>query len=345
MKILHIIFSLDTGGAETMLVDIINEQSKTQKVELLIVNNIVNKDLIESINKAVKIHYLNRVPGGRNPLPILQFNYKVFKINPTVIHFHNHNGIKLLKYKIKAAICLTIHTINVPIDNFFKYNKLFSISNAVQEDVLFRGGGSNSIVIYNGIKFDDIEINCNYDKIEKYKIIQVSRLDQEIKGQHILIKAISILVERGIDNIQLDLIGEGSSQENLKKLVKNLNIENNVNFLGTQPRIYIYKNLKNYQLLVQPSLFEGFGLTIIEGMAAKIPILISDIEGPMEIIENGKYGYFFESGNVEDLADKINSIITKSTSQEHCKLIERAYQHVRDNFDIVQTASNYLKYY
>ena len=345
MKIIHVIFSFNTGGAETMLVDIVNEQCKTNKVELIIVNNVVNKALIVKINDHVKIHFLNRKPGSRNPFPILKFNYIVFKINPTVIHFHNHNAINLLQLKTKAFICLTIHSLNVPIINLYKFKKLFSISNAVQEDIFLRSG-INSVVVYNGIRFEDIEINRNYTKTEKFKIIQVSRLDHENKGQDILMKAINILVnQKGINNIQLDFIGEGSSLEYLKNLAIELNIENYVNFLGMKTRGFIYKELKHYQLLVQPSLFEGFGLTIVEGMAAKIPVLVSDIDGPMEIINNGRHGFHFKTGDENSCANQLYEIINDYHADKIMDKTNEAYSHAKENFNIQKTAQNYIKNY
>jgi glycosyltransferase involved in cell wall biosynthesis len=345
MKILHVIFSFSTGGAETMLVDIMNEQSITQKVDLLVVNNVVNEALIRTINKEVNIHYLNRKPGNRNPIPILQFNYKVFKINPTVVHFHNHNGINLLKYKTKAATCLTIHDVNIPVINFFKYNKLFSISHAVVDDVLMRSGIS-SILVYNGISFEQIGINSNLLDFEKFKITQISRLDREKKGQHVLMLAINVLVNnKGLKNIQLDLIGEGSSLRYLENLAKELNIEKYVNFLGMKTRKFIYKNLKDYQLLVQPSFFEGFGLTVVEGMAAKIPVLVSDIDGPMEIIDNGRYGFYFKSGDIKECSEKIHDIINGYNTKEIKRKISEAYGYAKENFNIKNTAQNYIDNY
>ena len=346
MKILHVIFSFNTGGAETMLVDIINEQSRTQTVELLIVNDIINVDLIENVDKRISIHYLNRKPGSRDPFPILKFNYKVFTINPTIIHFHNHNGINLLKYRTRAITCLTLHGVNISAVNFFKYKKLFSISNTVQKDVIKRCKGIKSVLIYNGIKFEDVLISCSSSIIEKFKITQISRLDHEKKGQHILIKALYILVnQKGINNIQLDLIGEGSSLEYLKNLVKELNIENHVNFLGLKSRGFIYHHLKDYQLLVQPSLFEGFGLTVVEGIAAKVPVLVSDIDGPMEIIDNGKYGFYFKTGDADECSERIYEIINNYQTDRIRNKINESYDYSKENFNIQKTAAKYINNY
>jgi glycosyltransferase involved in cell wall biosynthesis len=345
MKILHVIFSFTTGGAETMLVDIMNEQVKTQRVELLIINDTISKYLIANINKEVVIHYLNRRPGSRNPFPIMKFNYWVFKINPEVIHFHNDTGINLLRIKTKAITCLTIHDVNISILNLYKYKKLFSISNAVKEDVLTRGK-MESVLVYNGIKFEDIEFNSCLDKIDKFKIVQISRLDYQKKGQHILLEALYILVkEKGLTNLQVDLIGEGDSLEYLKNLAKQLNIEKYVNFLGLKSRKFIYGNIKNYQLLVQPSLYEGFGLTVVEGIAAKIPVLVSDIEGPMEIIDNGRYGLFFKTGDVQECAEKLFEIINEYYTVKNSNRITEAYNYAKMNFNIDITALNYLNNY
>lgn len=345
MKILHVIFSLNTGGTETMLVDIINEQSKTKDVHLLIVNNVFSEILIKSISDKVNIHILNRKAGSKNPLLVLLFNYKIYKINPTIIHFHNHNGILLLKFKSKAIACLTIHDVMIPEINFLKYKRVFSISNAVQKDVLERSG-IQTIKVYNGIRFEDVKSKKDFTKTEKFKIIQVSRLEHEKKGQDVLLKAISFLVnETKLKNIELNLIGEGNSLGYLKNLAEKLNIENHVNFLGVKKREFIYKELMNYQLLVQPSLYEGFGLTVVEGMAAKIPILVSDIDGPMEIIDNGHYGHYFRSGDVKDCSEKIVEIINSVHNEVITEKIEEAYIYARASFNIKKTAENYMNNY
>lgn len=345
MKIVHVIFSLNTGGTETMLVDIVNEQAKTKEVHLLIVNNVFNEKLVKNISKKVNIHILKRKPASKNPIPVLLFNYKIYKINPTIIHFHNHNGINLLKFTTKAITCLTVHDVKIPENYLLRYKKIFSISNAVQKDVLERSG-IKSVKVYNGIKFEDVKSKKDFTKTEKFKIIQVSRLEHEKKGQDILIKAISFLIkEKGLKNIELNLIGEGNSLGYLKNLVEELNIENNVNFFGVKTRKFIYKELMNYQLLVQPSLYEGFGLTVVEGMAAKIPVLVSDIDGPMEIIDNGQYGYYFRSGDVKECSEEILEIMNNLQTKEIKGKIEESYLYAKGCFNIKKTAKNYMNNY
>jgi len=118
-----------------------------------------------------------------------------------------------------------------------------------------------------------------------------------------------------------------------------------VTFLGIKDRNYIYDHLKVYHIFIQPSLFEGFGLTVAEGMAAKVPVLISDVAGPMEVIGQGKYEYYFKSGDVFDLSKKIIEIIDCYRSGHIEKLTTEAYEYVKSNFDITQTVQNYFLHY
>jgi glycosyltransferase involved in cell wall biosynthesis len=153
-----------------------------------------------------------------------------------------------------------------------------------------------------------------------------------------------LIHDNQIKNIRLDLIGTGDSKPFLLQLVKKYKIENYVHFLGFKDRNYIYKNLCKYDLFVQPSLFEGFGLTVAEAMAAKIPVLVSNADGPMEIIDNGRYGYFFEIGDAKDCAKKIKEIKEKSV-EEILKITESSYERVSENYSIKNTVTKYLSIY
>lgn len=328
-----------------MLVDIINEQSKVHYVELCIINDTFNVDLINTIDSKVRVYYLNRKPGSRNPISIFKFNYYILKLNPEVVHFHNQNAINLLKFKNKLKTYLTVHDTNIPVLNFKKYDKLFAISNVVKNDILARSN-TFSKVIYNGISFKKIKKNTSFKPFTTFKIVQISRLAHTKKGQEVLIKAIEILVNRfNIKNLHIDFIGTGESLAFLKELVNSLGIVKHVDFIGDKSRSFIYKELKNYQLLVQPSYYEGFGLTVVEAMAAKIPLLVSNIEGPMEIIDNGNYGYYFNAGNEEDCAIKIIKIINEFSESKNTEKLNNAYNYAFSNFNIKTTAQNYLDNY
>jgi glycosyltransferase involved in cell wall biosynthesis len=345
VKICHIIFSFTIGGSETMLVDIVNEQVTTELVTLVIVNNLIDENIVNQINTKVHVLKINRKPSSKNPIPILKINYYLFRSKPDIIHFHNKNGIELLFPHFRKKTVLTIHANRIQYSFFTKYKKLFAISHSVEQDILTRYRLETKVV-YNGICSSAITVKQRQTCLNCFRIVQVGRLFHIIKGQDLLIMAMKRLVyDYGLTDIHLDIIGEGTSFSFLKQLVIDSKLENHITFLGNKNRDYVYSHLCDYDLLVQPSINEGFGLTVVEAMAAKVPVLVSDVEGPMEIIENGKYGYCFKTENVDDLVEKIIGIIDHYQSEKYQHMIEDAYMHAITNFDIKNTVLNYLNMY
>lgn len=344
MKITHLVFSFTTGGAETMLVDIVNEQVNHVEVSIVIINKIYNSLLLKKIDKRVKVYFILRTESSINPYPIIKLNVLLLKLNADVLHCHNHNIIPLLLPILKKKAILTVHDVNIDIKYFKQYTKLYAISDCVCADI-YKRSMIHANLIYNGIYCSTVKQKEDHATHNIFKIIEISRLVHTKKGQDLAIEALHILTKKGIKNIQLDFIGAGSSEQYLKELCIKYNLADQVHFLGQKERDYIYDHLREYDLLIQPSLFEGFGLTVAEGMAAKVPVLVSDIDGPMEIIENGKYGYYFESGNTSKLAEQIQNIITIYSTDSFMHKLEEAFKYVKENFEIVVTASKYIQNY
>lgn len=345
MIIIHIIFSLKIGGAETMLVDIVNEQCINYNVKLIVINDLVDKHLISQISPKVSVILLNRLPKSFTFKPIIDLNKFLLKFKPNIIHCHHHNIIPLLLPLNYKKTFLTLHDTGINTKYLMFYKAIFAISESVQCDIIQRTSGNiQSVVVKNGVNLSNIktknELNINSKRI--FKILQVSRLLHEKKGQDILLKALSKLTDIAV---QIDFIGDGPSKNYLLQLTKDLGLEGRVQFLGEQTREFIHNTLKNYHLLVQPSLYEGFGLTVAEGMAAKIPVLVSDIEGPMEVIQKGKLGYYFKVGDYEDLSNKIIEIIKIYSTSNFISKIDTAYFFTLQNYNIKQTAQNYINAY
>lgn len=341
-KILHVIFSLNNGGAENLMVDIANSQSNYASVGIIVMNNIISEQVAGRIFPKIKFFTINRIPGSNNPFKLLHFFLDIKKFSPDIIHCHHPALIKLLNiFSFKKV--LTLHDVNIRDRNIIKYNQVFSISNSVYLDQL--SIGNETSIVHNGICFDQILSKKRIESKDIFNIVQISRLEHEKKGQHILIKAIGILVnEFSIKNIKCSFIGDGESKQFLLDLVCDLNINKNISFQGNQSRIDVYHNLCEYDLLVQPSIYEGFGLTVVEGMAAKIPVIVSDVEGPMEVINNGEYGHFFEMNNARDLAQKIKILLDMDINMKR-DMVEKSYSYAKSHFSIDQTALNYYQAY
>ena len=344
MKITHLIYAFPTGGSETMLVDIANEQINKAEVSLVIINAIYNKVLLSTLDKRISVRFINRKKRSRNIIPIIRLNILLLKMKSDVLHCHDQTIIPLLLPSLKKKAVLTVHDVNINSKYFKRFKKLFAISKVVKEDIYIRCS-LYSTLVYNGICLNRFMIKERNTRSEILNVVIVSRLHHEKKGQHLALEALKFLKERGITNIHLDFIGSGSSEQYLKNLTFEFELNDQVNFLGLKDRDYIYTHLKDYDLLIQPSLYEGFGLSVVESMAAKVPVLVSDIDGPMEIIENGKFGFHFQSGNSEIMAEQIYYIILNYSGEQLRQKVEEAYLHVRANFEISTTAQLYIRYY
>lgn len=341
MKVTHIIYCMGIGGAQTMLVDIMNEQCQNDEVHLIVINNNYSDNLLKEINNKVHIHKINRPQGSRNPYYILKLNILLLKINPDVVHSHDSSIIKLLPL-VKTPKIITIHDTGLDTKSIKKYGSVVSISDAVHNDLKYRANIDSTIIV-NGIVVKNISyrnFNLETPLNRPYKIVQVSRLSIPKKGQDILIRAVSMLIKKQY-NIELAFIGDGASRKELEKLAEDENISVNVHFLGLQNRNYIYSQLCKYDLFVQPSRNEGFGLTVAEAIASGIPVLVSDIEGPMEIIEKGKYGFYFKNDNVKSCANTIEFILNNVTTINS----SNNRQHILELYDIKNTVEQYNKVY
>ncbi len=341
MRIVHCIWSFCTGGAETMLIDIANEQAKTQQVYVLIVNDAYQQCLIDRFSPAVKVIFNRRKSGSRSPLPLIRLNRTLFSLRPDVVHFHSIEMPKVVSRRVSRGLFGTVHALQLPVEAVRRV-KLLAISEAVREDVLKRGK-FDIRTIPNGINVDSIARRQLRDLDGKMRIVQVARLDADKKGQDILIDAVALLHNKGIRNVELDLIGEGASMEELKAQAEKSGVSDRVHFLGLRDRAYIYAHLQDYDLMCHPARYEGFGLTVAEGMAAMLPILVPDEGGPYEVIDSGRLGTAFKMEDASDCADKIEHILNHY--QEALSLVEAAYERVVEQYSLERMVADYIEYY
>jgi len=125
-----------------------------------------------------------------------------------------------------------------------------------------------------------------------------------IKDHKFLFKAIKEIAVKAQDlKIKLSVIGDGELRDELEDEVKNLGMEERVEFLGWQKDLAsIYNNL---DIVVLSSLNEGTPVSLIEAMASGRPVISTNVGGVSDIVEDGKNGYLVENGDIEGFAKKI----------------------------------------
>jgi glycosyltransferase involved in cell wall biosynthesis len=221
---------------------------------------------------------------------------------------------------------------------------VIAISKAIYSDIE-RKGLKNIDIVYNGINHQNIERKKSFNST--IQIVCIGRLDHTIKGQDILLKAFALL-KNDIKNVSLNFIGDGSSKEYLQQITKNLELEKEVIFHGEKTRSELYKMIKDFDILVQPSIHEGFGLTVVEAMVARVPVIISDALGLKEVTNNGLYAQDVIANNDAEKYYKaiLNLIININTkSSILMEKIDTAEKNAVENFSIESTCLNYSKIY
>ena len=342
--IVHILFNMKLGGTESMLIDIMRQQVDLGfRVVLVLINDEHDAEMINSIDCQVEVKYLRRTEGSRNPLHLVNLNWMLLRCKPWVIHVHTVRALGML-FVLKRRIVFTAHCLGIESPYIAKAKRVFAISNAVKDNLMALHG-IISTVVYNGIDTTAIKRSATHNK-ERFRIVQVGRMLKETKGQDILIEAVAKLCQQGVCDIDVDFIGDGASMSELKELVQERGLAHCVNFLGAMSRKNIYEKLCNYDLLVQPSRDEGFGLTVAEGMAAGVPVLVSNLAGPMEVIANGRYGAMFELGTneVDNCVLQIAEIKDNYGHYKHLAEGE-ALDFVKKNFDVARVAYKYIEGY
>jgi glycosyltransferase involved in cell wall biosynthesis len=228
-----------------------------------------------------------------------------------------------------------------------RYDAVFAISKAVEDDIRKRTERIRPKTVENGIKTANIRFEPRISD-GTFRIVQIARLNHCFKGQDVLLRALARLRDEPEgDIIRLDFVGEGPSRPYLERMARDLGLERLVSFRGALPRSTIYHELCTYDLLVHASRSEGFGLSIVEAMAASVPVLISDINGPKQVIASGRFGFLFRSADDADCARQIEHI--RRMRMEHTltltQQVSAARAHVLERYDIGRTAAEYVREY
>lgn len=327
-----------------MLLDICRVQSAHHEVHVVVVNAQYDAELARSSAGQYTVHCMDRPVGSRNPWYLAKLAARLNRLRPDILHLHQLSLMNALHFA-GAPVVATVHDTRFDLPrNPNRFRCVICISEAVERAV--RGALPNAVtkIIYNGVRAADIA-NRPRSAGGEFRIVQISRLVHEKKGQDVLLRALKhVQTHHGELHIKLDLIGGGPSLAFLREMVAEFDLVEQVEFLGEVSRADIYSQLCGYELLVQPSRYEGFGLTIIEAMMAGVPVLVSNIEGPLEVIQGGGYGDYFVSGDAIDLANKLVEFAQRA-ARDRVLRCEEARRYALENFDIGLTAERYCAVY
>lgn len=343
MRILHVITSLRTGGAEKLMVDLLPRlHDMGNDVELLLFDGTRTPFYDELEQSGIKIHYLTIGGNVYNPLNIFRL-YRYIKHYDIV---HTHNTACQLFAAICSVLCSVVfittehNTSNRRRDwrwykaldrwMYTRYRKVICISDqALVSLEKYHGKNNRNCVIYNGINLDKYLKPVTKPAGDEFIITMVAGFRYQ-KDQDTLIKAISRLPE----NYKLWLVGDGERKDSLEDLTKELNLDNRVKFCGI--RNDIPQILEQSHIVVLSSHFEGLSLSSIEGMASGKPFVASDVNGLREIVKN--YGILFPHQDAVTLANEIKSLCE---DKERYPQVAHLCQERAKQYDINIMANKY----
>jgi colanic acid/amylovoran biosynthesis glycosyltransferase len=139
------------------------------------------------------------------------------------------------------------------------------------------------------------------------KLVCVGRICEQ-KGQLLLVDAVRLLRERGVD-VSLTLAGDGELRLAIEELVQRYQLEKNINITGWLSRDGVRNELIGARALVLPSFAEGLPVVIMEAMALRRPIISTYVAGIPELVAEGDHGWLVPAGDVEALAEAIHSCL------------------------------------
>lgn len=198
-------------------------------------------------------------------------------------------------------------------------------------------------VIYNGIDVDRIDRAIatpdNPYEIPETRITCVGRFS-ETKNQSLLLRAFASVTTSDAD-VRLTLVGDGPLRSDLEALAQSLGVRDAVEFTGFIDRDAVYQLLAASDLYVQPSLSEGFCMAVVEAMACRVPVVVSEIDVFHEIV--GDAGAFADPRRPEAFAGQLHDLL--EDTDRTTALADRAFERARTRFPLEKTATEYRRLY
>ncbi len=236
--------------------------------------------------------------------------------------FSQKISIEMLKNALNKGIC----------------RKIVCVSKSVERSLKTIGVDDNKcVVVFNGIDLQKIPDSV-IDK-KTVDIIFVGKFEP-VKGVPLFLAAMKLVKEK-FPEVKILMIGSGRDDEIVRSLIKVFNLEANVKVVPKLVNGKLLGSIASAKVLVSSSLSESFGLSIVEAMLLNTLVVVPNIEGPAEVINNGECGFMYNLGDTGDSAEKVLKAL--SMSNEKAFLLKRkAFNFAKDNFDLNKKTKEFV---
>lgn len=340
MKIVNIILTSQNGGAEQAFIDYSAVlKNLGHEVLAIVKDDAPYADKVLQLD--IKIKKISNRFGYHDFLAVKKIQKILQEFEVDAVFAHAGRSMTLAckaikKIKNRKIIFLAVnHSMNV------KRSIGADIVLSVNKEIFFRtinAGQSldRSFVIHNGTDLSDAVNTVPQIDLQKKPVIVIgvmARLD-EAKGFRFMVRAMKKLAEISSEkqkNFLLKISGTGQEKEFLQNLVKELQIEDRVEFLGWTEKKSFFQSI---DIFCMASVKETFGLVLLEAMKYRKPIISTDADGPKEILRPEIDGFLVKLNPLESLDQRLAEAILKMIDEPELaeKMIENSFVRLNDKF-------------
>ena len=290
---------------------IVKIYSNSKKSDLIFVNGLGTETTIANLFIRKKV--IRKIVGD----PVWERVYNKNLIDESFDDFQeNNHGLSISLQKM-----IRNWSIN-------KSNLIITPSQHLKNFIDKIGFDKNIFVINNGVNIEQHNKVVLENNI--IQLLVVSRLVSQ-KNIDLIIKAVKVMEN---ENIILNIVGDGSEINNLKLLVKKYELDKKINFIGKIENTKLNEYLKNADIFIQASNYEGLPHSILEAMNFEIPILSTDVGGCSVLLNKGERGYIIPMPVSEvEISEGIRKIINNKNEAKSKAKLAKNYLNQKHNFN------------
>lgn len=356
MRVLHLIETLEFGGAEKVLIDLANEMSARHDVTVCCVKRL--GELSASLNPRIRVLCLDKGEGNDIRLP---FRLARLLRRERIEALHVHNWGVYLEGALAGLIArvpVLVHTVHGPYTSYSPvwqsrvkcavrhwierrlapfFSKIVTVSDSIQHYIRDEIGidGARLMTIHNGIRIG----GAPGRKTAGGNIVftTVGRF-AAIKNHAMMIRAFH---QANAPDSCLWLVGDGPERGHLEALVQELGLDGRVVFTGF--RQDVVDILAKTDVFLMSSDYEGISIAVLEAMRSGLPVIGTRVGGMAETVQEGETGILVGKGDVEAMARAIRTLI--ASPDERVRLGERARRFLEAEFSITTMVERYERLY
>lgn len=342
MRILHVVSSLNVGGAERFVIDLAYEQKNALGCEVNVLSMGQKGEPLEQELAGFLIDLYHQTS-------ILKIRQLLNRFD--IVHIHSsHCLLRVLLAAISKKIKVVYTRHNEVVHQGFKWSMVYYLANRMLHKMIFvaEKAKKNYLASYpqyknkahtilNGvlplsIKRQNLTNNVCLGHVGRFVAL---------KSQHLLIQAVALLPIELQRNVSLIFYGTGDLLENNKKLAQSIIPSVNIKFPGFETnRNIIYQS---FDILIVTSETEGLSLAILEALASGTPVIASNVGGNPELVKHAENGFLYEYGDTKELAKSIEQLMIDNELYQ--QFSGKSKQIYNEGFSMKSCAVNHFRAY